>query len=453
MGETQERTDDLSPFAELLDDAPAATGSTRAARIALIVVLVTILAVLAAGGGYVWWASAAPLAPPTLSTQLPTAAPGDAATVRLPADGAMRVSVSGGEQYLGSDTDGAWAASGGDDPRPIASVAKLITALVVLDRHPLNDANDPGPTVSFTEADTDLYDHFYVLDATIARMPDGSRLSLHDALATMLLPSASNYAVAIARWGFGSEGAYVDAARAWLSANGLSSTRIVDATGLDDRNTSTPRDLVALGKIAEANPALAAIVAMPSISLPDGPGTVTNTNDLLGTEGVRGLKTGNLGEGTFNLLFSSQLDVGIGQPLQITGVRLGGATHDGTDQDVAAFLKSVRAGFHDVTVGTVGDEMGTITTPWGASARVVLTTTATIRTWSDTPIATTSAVATPRTWADGETVGTVTWTAGPNTASADLRIVGTLEPPTLWWRLTHPGELGSPFSPQPAATP
>ena len=46
MGETQERTDDLSPFAELLDDAPAATGSTRAARIALIVVLVTILAVL-----------------------------------------------------------------------------------------------------------------------------------------------------------------------------------------------------------------------------------------------------------------------------------------------------------------------------------------------------------------------------------------------------------------------
>lgn len=453
MGGTQQRTDDLTSFEELMDDAPGATGSGRAARITLIVVLVSILVVLAGGGGYVWWASAAPLAAPTLTTQLPTAAPGEAAAVRLPADGAMRVSVTGGEQYLGADTEGAWAASGGDDPRPIASIAKLITALVVLDRYPLNDANDPGPTVSFTEADTDLYDQFYVRGATIARMPDGLRLSLHDSLATMLLPSASNYAVAIARWGFGSEGAYVDAARAWLSANGLSSIRIVDATGIDDRNTSTPRDLVALGKIAEANPALAAIAGTSSISLPNGPGTVRNTNDLLGTEGVRGLKTGNLGEGTFNLLFSSQLDVGIGQPLQITGIRLGGATHDSTDQDVATFLKSVRAGFHDVTVGTAGDEMGTITTPWGASARVVLARTTTLLTWSDTPIATTSAIATPRTWADGEKVGSITWTAGPNTASSDVTIVGALEQPTLWWRLTHPGDLGSPFSPQPAATP
>jgi D-alanyl-D-alanine carboxypeptidase (penicillin-binding protein 5/6) len=453
MAETQQRTDDLSAFAELLDGAPAATGSGRAARTALLVVLVSILLVLAGGGGYVWWVSAAPLPAPTLTTQLPTAAAGEAATVRLPADGAMRVSVTGGEQYLGADTDGAWAASGGDDPRPIASVAKLITALVVLDRHPLNDADDPGPTVAFTEADTDLYDQFYVRGATIARMPDGLRLSLHDSLATMLLPSASNYAVAIARWGFGSESAYVDAARTWLDANGLSSTRIVDATGIDDRNTSTPRDLVALGKIAEANPALAAIVQMPSISLPDGPGTVTNTNDLIGTLGIRGLKTGNLGEGTFNLLFSSLLDVGIGPPLQITGVRLGGATHDSTDRDVATFLESVRAGFRDVTVGTAGDEMGTITTPWGASARVVLDRTTALRTWSDTPITTTPAVATPRTWADGETVGTITWTAGPKTASADVKIVGSLEPPTLWWRLTHPSDLGSPFSPRPAASP
>ncbi len=167
-------------------------------------------------GGYVWWASSAALPAPTLTTQPPAVAAGEAAAVRLPSSGSMRVSVVGGEQYLGADTDGAWASSGGDDPRPIASIAKLITALVVLDRHPLDGPDDPGPTVAFTEADTDLYDQFYVLGATIAKMPDRTTLSLHDALATMLLPSASNYAVALARWGFGSEGAYVDAARAWL---------------------------------------------------------------------------------------------------------------------------------------------------------------------------------------------------------------------------------------------
>ena len=442
MGETEERTDDLIEFASLLDDAPAASGSGRAGRIALITVLVTLLVAMAGGGGYVWWASSAPLAPPTLTTQPPAAAAGEAATIRLPSSGAMRVSVSGGEQYLGTDTDGAWAASGGDDARPIASVAKLVTALVLLDRNPLDGPDDPGPTVAFTEADTDLYDQFYVRGATIAKMPDGSRLSLHDALATMLLPSASNYAVALARWGFGSEGAYVDAARAWLDANGLSSTRIVDATGIDDRNTSTPRDLVALGKIAEANPALAAIVALPSISLPDGPGTVSNTNGLLGTEGIRGLKTGNLGEGTFNLLFSSVLDVGIGTPLTITGVRLGGMTHDSTDQDVAGFLQSVRAGFHDVTVGAAGDEVGHITTSWGAEADVALASNASLLTWSDTPITAALDVGTPTTWTKGETVGSIRWTAGPNSASAQVKIVGDLEPPTLWWRLTHPGQLG-----------
>lgn len=442
MGETQEQTDGLSAFAGMLDEAPAASGSGRAGRIVLIVILVTVLAVLGAGGGYVWWASTAPLAPPTLTTQPPTVAAGAPAAVGMPASGAMRVSVIGGEEYLGAEADGARASSGGDDPRPIASIAKLVTALVVLDRHPLDGANDPGPTLSFTEADTDLYDQFYVRGATIARMPDGSSMSLHDALATMLLPSASNYAVAIARWGFGSEGAYVDAARAWLAANGLESTRIVDATGIDDGNTSTPRDLIALGRLAEANPAIAAIVAMPSISLPDGPGLVTNTNGLLGSNGIRGLKTGNLGEGTFNLLFSSLLDVGIGPPLQIVGVRLGGATHDSTDQDVTTLLQDIRAGFHEVPVGTVGDEVGEITTAWGSRAEVVLSRNAALMTWSDTPVTTALDVQTPERYADGESVGTITWTAGPNSTSAEVTISGEIEEPTLWWRLTHPGELG-----------
>lgn len=442
MGDTHEQADELSAFAGLLDDAPAASGSGPAARIALVVFLVIVLAILGGSGGYVWWASAAPLAAPTLTTQPPAVVTGEPAAVRLPASGAMRVSISGGEQYLGADTDGAWAASGGDEERPIASIAKLITALVVLDRHPLESTSDPGPTLAFTEADTDLYDQFYVRGATIARMPDGSRMSLHDALATMLLPSASNYAVAVARWGFGSESAYVDAARSWLAANGLESTRIVDATGIDDRNTSTPRDLLALGKIAEAIPALAAIVAMSAISLPEGPGTVTNTNGLLGTEGIRGLKTGNLGDGTFNLLFSSLLDVGISSPLRITGVRLGGATHDSTDQDVVALLQSIRAGFHEVPVGTAGQRVGRITTPWGDDTEIVLARSAALMTWSDTPVTATLDIETPERYVDGETVGTITWTAGPNTATAEVKISGDIGEPNLWWRVTHPGELG-----------
>lgn len=434
--------DTLADFSNLLEEAPREPAPAgRGGRIALIVLLVVLLATLGGGGGYVWWASSAALPAPTVTSQAPAASPGAPASLVVPADGSLRLSVDGGEQYLGPDASGVFASSGGDDARPIASIAKLVTALVVLDAHPLQGADDPGPTVSFTEADTDLYDRFYVQGVTIAKMPDGTRMPLHDALATMLLPSASNYAVAIARWGFGSEGAYVDAARSWLRDNGLNDTRIVDATGIDARNTSTPGDLVALGRLAAANPAIAAITSMRSISV-TGAGTVTNTNDLLGTLGVDGLKTGNLGDGTFNLLFTASLDVGIGSPLKITGVRLGGATHDSTDGDVARVLQSISDGFHDLQVGSLGETIGTITTPWGSEAELVLAKNAEVRTWSDTPVTVTLDTVTPRTYADGETVGSVTWTAGPQTATADVKIAGAIEEPTLLWRLTHPGELG-----------
>ena len=63
-------------------------------------------------------------------------------------------------------------------------------------------------------------------------------------------------------------------------------------------------------------------------------------------------------------------------------------------------------------------------------------------TWSDTPVTTTLNVGTPETYADGEMVGTIIWTAGPNTTSVAVTISGEIEEPTLWWRLTHPGELG-----------
>lgn len=432
----------LADFNDLLDEAPREPqGNGRAARVVLIVFLVVTFLVLGGSGGYVWWASAAALPAPSVTSQAPTAAAGPVASLVLPSGGQMLMSVEGGEAYLGPDATGAFASSGGDDPQSMASIAKLITALVILDAHPLEGPDDPGPTISFTEADTDLYDQFYVQDAVIARMPDGLKMSLHDSLATMLLPSAANYAVANARWAFGSESAYVQAARSWLSANGLDNTRIVDATGIDARNTSTPSDLIALGRIAAANPVIARLASTKFISV-EGPGTVTNTNDLLGTLGITGLKTGNLGDGTFNLLFTSTLDVGIGAPLVITGVRMGGATHDSTDEDVSRLLQSLQDGFHDIDLGTAGEDIGTISTPWGSEASLVLSKSTALRTWSDTPVSVDLATTAPQSYADGEVVGTVTWTAGPNSVASDVKIAGEIEEPTLWWRLTHPSELG-----------
>ncbi|CAH0255153.1 D-alanyl-D-alanine endopeptidase [Microbacterium oxydans] len=453
MARPDESTDELSEFAELLTheqeftrarDRIAPEVRRRRRRRGLIITAICVVLLLAAAGGYIGWALTAPVDQPAVTTQAPQAPAVDPAVIATPLSGASAISVAGADAYLGEGASGVWSSSGTGDPLPIASISKLITALVILDRSPLASADDPGPTITFTKADHDLYDRYYVQGATIAPMPTGTSMSLRDALAAMLIPSASNYAEALSSRIFGSQSAFLGATRDWLAAHGLTGTTITEPTGISPRNTSTAADLLAIGKLAAANPAIAQIVATPSISLP-GAGQLNNTNGLLGTAGITGMKTGTLGEGTVSLLYTATLDVGAAEPLAVTGVLLGGASRDSVNASVIGALDSIRSGFHQVSVATSGQEVGTISTPWGSSARLVIGQTASIFTWSDTPITLSMDIATPPTYQDGTVVGSVTWTAGPNTVTAPVKIEGSIDQPSEWWRLTHPSELGSPL--------
>ena len=451
---THDRADGLSQLTELMDDeqgfsdalspSPLERSARRARRRrALLITVVVIALLVAAVGGYVGWALTAPVSAPVVLSQTPAVEQPAAVALALPAEGAAAISISGGDEYLGAAASGVWASSGTNEARPIASISKLITALVILEARPLAGADDPGPTITFDEAAHDLYDEYYVQGATIARMPTGSSMSQRDALATMLIPSASNYAEAVSTWVFGSQGAFLDATRRWLATHGLASTTIVEPTGISARNTSTPSDLLTVARLAAADPVIAQIVAMPSLTLP-GPGVMSNTNVLLGHGGITGLKTGNLGENSYNLLYTATLDVGTPQPLSVTGLALGGQSRDSVNRGVLTLLDSIRAGFHRVPLATRGQDVGTYTTPWGASARMVVGEGATIFTWSDTPISVAMETTTPTTYVDGEQVGSITWSAGPDSVTAGVEIEGAIEPPTAWWRLTHPTELGGP---------
>lgn len=443
-------TDELSDFAELMtreqefisprDRDPEAHRRRR--RRGLIITAVCVVLLLAATGGYIAWALTAPVNPPKVTSQIPPVPAGAAASIAAVPAAASAISISGADAYLGEGASGIWSSSGTGDPLPIASITKLITALVILDAAPLASADDPGPTITFDKADHDLYDEYYVLGATIAPMPAGTSMSLRDALAAMLIPSASNYAEALSSRIFGSQDAFLGATRDWLSAHGLTGTTITEPTGISPRNTSTTADLLAIGKLAAANPTIAQIVATPSISLP-GAGQLYNTNGLLGTSGITGLKTGSLGQGTYSLLYTATLVVGTADPLAVTGVVLGGPTRESVNASVIAALDSIRTGFHEVPLATTGQEIGTITTPWGSTAQLVIGEDAAIFTWSDTPIVATMDIQTPPTYRDGTVVGSITWTAGPHTVTAPIEITGSIDPPTEWWRLTHPSELGS----------
>ena len=450
---TDRDPDDFAQFAEMFENASRderrgghgrdpVDPSTRARRrkrgriIALVVVGVIVTAIAV----YVPLTLNAPVGAAAATTHRPDVAPGAAAVLALPPEGQSAISVSGADAYLGASASGILASSGGDAAAPIASISKLVTAMVILHAKPLA-GSDAGPTITFSKADHALYDKYYLLNATIAAMPTGSSMSERSALETMLVVSACNYAEAMADWAFGSNAGFVNAAKKWLTANGLTHTRMVEPTGLDAHNTSTPSDLIALGKLAMADPAVAEIVAKTGLDIPFLTG-MPSTNTLLGTDGVNGIKTGTLDGFGSDLLYSAKVSVnGLDHPLAVVGVVLSGATRDSVNNDVTHLIDSLKAGFHEVPVAESGEKVGTYSTPWGASASMVLESSASVFTYSDTKITSTMTTSTLKTGKDGEKVGSVTWTAGASTVTVPVVLQGSITPPTAWWRLTHPQEL------------
>lgn len=446
-----EPSDELSDFSALLLHAREQNQSSdpndpdriarlrRRRRRSRLAALIATLVVLALVGTYVLFALTAPVGAAKATIHQPEVPHPSAAAIVLPQSGEVAVSVAGADDYLGPSASGVFASSGGNAPLPMASISKLITAMVVLDAKPVG-ASGTGPQITFGKADAALYDKYYLLDATIAAMPAGSSMSEHDALETMLVVSACNYAEAVSRWAYGSNAAFLKATNTWLKAHGLTGTTMVEPTGIDARNTSTPSDLIALGKLAMADPAIVSIVSRTRLDVPSLAG-MPSTNDILGVDGVDGIKTGTLNENFSNLLFSAQITVGVPVPLRVIGVMLGGDDRASLDAAVHALIGSISSGFHEETLATQGEAIGSYSTPWGSKARMILDKDASVYTWSNTPITSKLKTTALKTGANGKKVGSITWTAGKTIVTVPIVLHGRIEAPSPWWRLTHPLDL------------
>lgn len=450
----ERQPDDYADLAQLFATAEADAASEHRHRSSPEVTVTTLrkrkrrriiagiatLAVAAIIGTYLSLVFTAPLANATIEVRDAAVESPEAAVIAVPEGVVSAVSVSGAEAFDGTaGVDGVLASSGGNDPRPIASITKLIAALVILEAKPLA-AGESGPGITFTEADEDLYDHYYVLGATIQPLEGGSTMTERDALEFMLIPSATNYAEAVTRWAFGSNDAFRQAAAAWLAARGFTGTTIVEPTGLDPRNTSTPTELIAIARLALAHPVLAEIVAMRSTDVP-GTKSAPNTNSLLGVEGVTGIKTGTLDEAGSCLLFSATMNAGSGSPISVVGVVLASESRRSAQVEAERLLESIRAGFHHVPVVGKGDSVATLTTPWGEQANVVAQAGAAVLTWSDMPISVEIEIDPVSTAAAGTRVATATYASGEQTQSVELLLASAIEAPDGWWRITHPTEL------------
>lgn len=329
--------------------------------------------------------------------------------------------------------DAVWANS--DKAAPIASLTKLVTALVCLEAAP---AEDDGATPVYTVG----ADHAAITQQVIARngvllpAPEGLELTTRQVVELLLVPSANNYAIAYGNWVFGDEQGFVDAVDDWAERNGIESLSITEASGLSPENVASPADVVRIARLALEHPLIADVVTEASVEIP-GVGTIESTNPLLGEDGVIGLKTGTLDAAGYNLAVARHETEG---DRELTTVAVVLDRDDGGERaaDARATLSAADDTTGPVEVISAAETIGSVITwtgrevPLETSAEItqVLVPGETVSLRTDiAPI-----TASPR----GTEVGTALAEGPDGDDEVTVVTTGGIEEPDLWWRLTHP---------------
>lgn len=216
--------------------------------------------------------------------------------------------------------DGRPHISPGERPAPIASVAKVMTALLVLRDAPLAGGTG-GFRIIVTARDVADLLRRQSDDESVVAVTPGEVLTERQALAALLLPSANNVAIMLARHVAGGVRSFVAAMNATARRLGMRHTRYTDPSGLESTTVSTAADQLVLARVAMRNPTFAALVRMPSYPLPVV-GTVHNTDTLLGTHGLVGIKTGSDDAAGGCFMFRAVRN-DHGRSVTVTGVVLG----------------------------------------------------------------------------------------------------------------------------------
>jgi D-alanyl-D-alanine carboxypeptidase (penicillin-binding protein 5/6) len=415
------------------DEAPANAVPRPPRRRLLLGVVVSLVLLLVGFGLLAGVQLGRPVPPAELSLTVPASVsiPGQVTDIAWPAQGQARLDVDG---------IGSLGGSGGANPVPIGSVAKVMTAYVVLTDHPL-DAGQDGPAITVTAADVADYRARIPSGQSLVPVAAGQQLTERQALQALMLPSANNVAQILAHWDAGGVDAFVAKMNAAAARLGLSVTHYTDPSGFEPSTVSNAADQTVLGQNALRMPALAEIVAQTSAKLPVA-GTVRNYNSLLGIDGVFGIKTGSTDEAGGNLLFAARLTVA-GRPLTLVGAVLN-QPGKGTDEQLASANAATRKLLADagrlvkaytvIPAGTVGK----IRTVWGGTAEVRTLAAVQVIGWpSLTVTVDVQRVRPGRHVAAGQNLGTVTARSGTSQAMTELRADSAVAEPSWQWRLTR----------------
>lgn len=382
-------------------------------------------------GAYISWAILRPL---------PMLVPANAAAPLQLKTAAGSLAWPGNQAAAGVVGSNALETNGEQKAVPIASTAKIITALVVLDKKPLK-AGEPGPTLTLTQKDVDIYQRYVEQNGSVVPIELGEQITQHQALQALMIPSSNNIADSLAIWAYGSLEAYVVAANQFVKKHGLTATTVGgDASGLSANTKSTARDLVLAGKLAMKQPALAEIVSKESTTEIPLAGTALNTNTLLGTNGVVGIKTGSTDEAGGVFVGAAVATVN-NKPVTIVTAVVGALDRFSALRSSIPLVQSAQANFKPVTVIKAGNVVGRYNLPWGGSIAAIATKDETLNIWNgDTVKATIKLDEIPSTSKSGQDVGRIESqkSAFTDAHSVPVKLKDSPSTPSVWWRLSHP---------------
>jgi serine-type D-Ala-D-Ala carboxypeptidase (penicillin-binding protein 5/6) len=252
-------------------------------------------------------------------------------TVRLAGSAPNPAWPGAGEAALLVPGIGSLGSSGGQETRPTASLAKVMTAYLTLMQYPLSSTGT-GFTITVTPADARAEADDARQDESVVAVRAGEQLDERQLLEALLIPSGDNIARMLAAHDAGSVPRFLAEMNSTARSLGMDSTTYTDPSGYEPSTVSTASDQLRVFQRAMSFAVFRRIVSMPRVALPVA-GTVENYNPLI-AEGYDG-KTGSDSEAEGCLAFFKRITVS-GRRVTLIGVVLGQGTGGDTYVILAA---------------------------------------------------------------------------------------------------------------------
>jgi serine-type D-Ala-D-Ala carboxypeptidase (penicillin-binding protein 5/6) len=342
-----------------------------------------------------------------------------------------------GSAAVGAQSLGFIASSGNEQAIPAASVAKVMTALLILEEKPLKKG-DSGPTITITDTDVQSYNTDLANKESVALVRSGEQITELQLLQGILIPSANNMAETLARWDAGSVDAFVAKMNARAVALHLTHTKFADTSGANPATVSTPSDLMALGMTAMKQEVFAQVVGMGSADLPVA-GTVINVDYVLGQSGIVGIKTGSGLNTGANFLFAANISVD-GVPINFFGCVMGQPTLADAFAVAKQLIGAMQSALHVRKVLVKNQTVATYITPWGAQTDLVSTVDVELIEWPGMVLRQrldAHSLVLDQPLPAGTQEGTVHMVLGDYSLDVPLVTADPMYPPGRFWRLTR----------------